>query len=1056
MKLSCTRCLFLLLFLSLFNVLRAQQGPNLNYLDTYYTGAFDEGAAEAISYDPDSKRLYFTNAQRNALTVLTVQSDGHLELFLDIDLDPYGGIVNSVDVANGLVAVAVQAVTKTDPGHCILFDTDGVYLATYAVGALPDMVTFTPDGLKIITADEGEPNDDYTVDPEGSISVIDLTGGVDSATVTILDFQAWNDKKAYLTNQGIRIFGPNATVAQDLEPEYVAVSADGNTAYVTLQENSAVAVVDLQELIIRDLLPLGFKDHNSGHPTLTEFYLNDLPEWPILGAPVYASDQPISLGGFSALFYDEKASSSDEMVFYTIPDRGPNEDAIATDAGSLRPFKLPDYQSRIVIIRVNRLTGEVVVNPEEQIFLTQKDGITPISGRGNIPGLDEIPVTRTDDSMYTSTDYTVGEVTYHQLEFDPFGGDFEGIVRDSSGNFWMCDENRPAIYHVDANGTLIERYVPEGTASFGDVPQEAGYYGAETLPAVYAKRRSNRGFEAIALDTDENIIYAFIQSPIENPDNSVRNKTDVIRILGINPDNGQPVREFVYLLERNRESGLGLSRVDKIGDAFYAGNGKFLVLERDSGTPEQGPVSKKYIFEIDTRTATNLLGTELSLKTSSTGPDDKTLEMMTADDLANAGVRPVWKRKVLNLPSIGYLPSDKSEGVSLLPDGTIVVLNDNDFGLNGAGVSDVTSLGLIAFDSNYGMDASDRDDAINIVSHPTLGSFMPDAIATYKVDGAPYFITVNEGDSRDYDGYSEEERVKDLTLDPIAFPNATELQADDNIGRLKTTSATGDLDGDGDFDRIISYGARSFTIWDQYGNLVYDSGNAIEQITAEWLPDDFNSTNDENDSKDSRSDDKGPEPEALTIAYHGDTIYALVGLERIGGVMIFDITDPTSPAFINYANHRDFAIVDATAPEAGDLGPEYVLYIPGDQSPTGHELVVVSNEVSGTVSLFGLADSTSTRRSYLEEPLAGFRMYPNPSSSSSLHLEFQSLQALPATMNVFNALGQKQWSQTAQIQAGYNHLLLGIGHANLPEGFYFVEIRTSSRLLHSAKLLIKN
>ena len=257
------------------------------------------------------------------------------------------------------------------------------------------------------------------------------------------------------------------------------------------------------------------------------------------------------------------------------------------------------------------------------------------------------------------------------------------------------------------------------------------------------------------------------------------------------------------------------------------------------------------------------------------------------------------------------------------------------------------------------IDASNRDDAINFQTWPVLGMYQPDAIASYEVDGNLYLITANEGDARDYDGFSEEVRVEDLTLDPTAYPNAAELQMEENLGRLRTTNATGDTDGDGDFDQIYSYGARSFTIWDASGNVVYDSGSFLETKTAELLPDNFNSTNDENDSFDNRSDDKGPEPEAVTIATIDGTPYAFIGLERVGGVMVFDVSDPAAPVFVTYNNARDFSVIfdpeTITAEElsaVGDLGAESIEFIPASVSPNGQDLIVVANEVSGTVSFF--------------------------------------------------------------------------------------------------------
>ena len=548
------------------------------------------------------------------------------------------------------------------------------------------------------------------------------------------------------------------------------------------------------------------------------------------------------------------------------------------------------------------------------------------------------------------------------MAYDPFGGDFEGIQIANDGTFWMCDEYRPAIYHFDAMGTLIERYVAEGTAQLGTEPQEAGFYGAETLPAVYASRRANRGFEALAYDDEEDLVYAFIQSPIENPDNSVRNNSDVIRILGVSASDGTPVSEYVYLLERNARSGVSAGRVDKIGDADYIGDGKFIVLERDSGTPddEDGFESKKYVFEIDLTGATNILDIDLAAVT-----DTNTLEQMSADMLAAAGIQAVAKRKVLNLPSIGYLPSDKPEGLAMLPNGDIAVMNDNDFGLAGAGVSDKSSLGIIQMCADNSLDASNRSEGINIQNWPVQGFYMPDAIAAFESNGKTYIATANEGDARDYDGYSEEVRVEDLTLDPDRFPNAAELQMEQNLGRLRTTDANGDLDGDGDFDVIYSYGARSFSIFDEFGNLVYDSGNDFEQILAELDPDNFNSNNDENDSQKSRSDDKGPEPEAIEIISLDGQTYALVGLERQGGIMVYNISNLDSVYYVSYTNNRDFTVA-ADSSAVGDLGVEDIIFIDAANSPIDAPLVVTANEVSGTVSIFAVNDEFASSEFVLQ------------------------------------------------------------------------------------------
>ncbi|MEM1322655.1 MAG: esterase-like activity of phytase family protein [Bacteroidota bacterium] len=1029
------------------------QSLQLEPISTYSTGIFDEGAAEIVAHDAEGQRLFFTNSDNGSIDVLDINDPANPTLIQQLDISPYGGGINSVAVFKNLVAAAVENDNAQENGQIVFFDTDGNFLRSIEAGPLPDMVTFSPDGTKVLSANEGEPDDDYVVDPEGSVTLVDLSAGIDAATATQITFDAFNDQKAALMNRGIRIFGNDGavTVAQDLEPEFISVSPDNALAYVALQENNALAVIDIAAAEVVDILPLGYKDHLKGEATLKEYLLNEIPWWPDLGTPVYGGPT-VKLGGFSGLYYDPITSTANQLSFWAIPDRGPNDatvsGALAGTSQNLRPFKLPNYQARIEKLIYIRSLDQFFIDANP-IFLRRADG-TPISGRGNIPGHDEVPVTQTDANVFTNADYNINGVNYHELEYDRFGGDFEGIVRTPDFTYWMCDEYRPAIYHFDANGVMIDRFVPEGTSLLGDTPQPAGFYGTESLPEVYNKRRANRGFEALAYDTDRNVLYAFIQTPLYNPDNQTRNNSDVIRILGVDPANGQPVEEYVYLLERNRESGVGMSRVDKIGDAVYKGNGSFYILERDSSTPNDGTTGKKYIFEFRLDGATNILGTALSTKIGSTGPDDKTLEMMTADELVTAGIRPVHKTKVVNLPSIGYLPSDKPEGLALLPDGGLVVLNDNDFGLAGAGVSDAISMGFITFNGNYGYDASDRTSTIDIKPQHTQGMYQPDAIASYSVNGQNYIVTANEGDSRDYDGYSEEGRVDDLDLDDTFFAMPNFMQQEENLGRVKTTFANGDIDGDGLHEIIYSYGARSFSIWDENGNLVFDSGDDFEQILLQEDPDHFNSTNDDNDSFKNRSDDKGAEPEAVTIAEHNGRTYALIGLERIGGIMIYDVTDPLQPSYVSYINNRNFD-ADEESVETGDLGVEDIIYIDVADSPTGEALVVTANEVSGTISIFGTdasQNSVASRNSFGAETkgLTGVSAFPNP-FDQQLQINYEMEAEGQVAIWLTDALGaQRQLLFSAQQVVGNHQLEIDAETLQLAAGIYFVSIESADKL----------
>jgi hypothetical protein len=500
-----------------------QPSLSLEVIGQHSTGVFDEGAAEIVAYDPRTQRIFKVNADAASVDVLDINDPTQPTLIGTIDAKMLGKSANSVAVHKGIVAVAIEADDKQAPGVVAFYNASDLSLInSVSVGALPDMVTFTPNGRYALVANEGEPNDDYTVDPEGSVSIIDLRFGVAQARVSTADFSAFVGKEDELRAKGIRIFGPNASAAQDFEPEYITVSDNSRFAWVSLQENNALAVIDVKRAKVIDLQPLGTKD-------------------------------------------------------YSVP------------------------------------------------------------------------------------------------------------------------------------------------------------------------------------------------------------------------------------------------------------------------------------------------GNEI--------------------------------------------------------------------------------------------DASNRDDAINIRNWPVQSFYMPDSIASYQVRGKTYIVTANEGDSRDYDGYSEEERVKDLLLDPAAFPNAAELQENENLGRLLSTTANGDTDGDGDVDVIYGYGARSFSIRDAHGNLVFDSGSDFETITAALLGDNFNSNNDENDSFDSRSDDKGPEPEGVALGRIWGHTYAFIGLERVGGIMVYDITHPRHARYVTYINHRDFT-VDAqlpdgsTNPMVGDLGPEGLAFVPAWQSPNRKPLLIVGNEVSGTTTIY--------------------------------------------------------------------------------------------------------
>ncbi|MGO1667038.1 choice-of-anchor I family protein [Flaviflexus sp.] len=316
-----------------------------------------------------------------------------------------------------------------------------------------------------------------------------------------------------------------------------------------------------------------------------------------------------------------------------------------------------------------------------------------------------------------------------------------------------------------------------------------------------------------------------------------------------------------------------------------------------------------------------------------------------------------------------------------------------------AEVTDVWPMGFI--DRNVvPFDPSDRDpeDAPEFSLRTYEGVYgipQPDTVEAFTVNGKDYIVTANEGDARDYDNYTEEARAKDLGDDGIPpacddAPFADQLD-DANLGRLNITLEMG-LNEDGTcYEELYHYGSRSLSILDgDTGEIVYDSGSEFEEVTGELLPDFFNSNHSESNME-GRSDDKGPEPEGLTVGVIDDRTYAFVGFERVGGIIVYDVTDPAKSTYAGYVNNRDFSIsmedsVDAGTGEedlskAGDLGPEGLEFVPAAISPNGKDLLIVGNEVSGTTTFFEVELKETEEPA---EPAPGIGFYVTNSWDSSV------------------------------------------------------------------------
>lgn len=510
----------------------ASGGITLTPIGTYASGIWNAGGAEIVAHDPDKQRLFVVNALAASIDVLDIKNPAVPTIVTSLVFTAFGGVANSVAVHDSIIAVAVEAVPKTSPGHVVLLDSKFKTLAVLQVGAQPDMLTFSKNGRWLLTANEGEPSSyglTNSVDPEGTVSIIDLSGDaedVEQSDVRTVNFHKFNSPA--VIDPAIRLFGPGATVSQDLEPEYIAISADSKTAWVTLQENNALAIIDIRSAKVTKLVSLGFKDH-----------------------------------------------------------------------------------------------------------LLAENGLDP-SDRDNAAG---------------------------------------------------------------------------------------------------------------------------------------------------------------------------------------------------------------------------------------TGP------------------------------------------------------------------------------------------AINIGNWPVFGMYQPDGIASFRAGGKDYLVLANEGDAREYPNVTptsnEVVRVATLNLDTNAFPNASLIKSNSALGRLQVTSTLGDFDRDGDYDALFAFGARSFSIRDAKGKLVWDSGDDLERITSLANTNGFNVSNTGN-ARDSRSPAKGPEPEGVATGQAYGRTYAFIGLERVGGVAAYDVSNPKQPKFEFYVNRRDFS-VNANATNflnAGDFGPEGIIFIEAKDSPNKKPLVVLANEISGTTTLF--------------------------------------------------------------------------------------------------------
>jgi hypothetical protein len=367
-----------------------------------------------------------------------------------------------------------------------------------------------------------------------------------------------------------------------------------------------------------------------------------LPDIPLASLPKsiqLENDRGILLGGFSDLW---RASTDPKNEFWIVTDRGPNASP-EIDGKKHRTFPVPDFTPLILHVRADRDRLKLL----EIIPLTDKRK-RPVTG---------LPNDTAKDGPSFSYDAKA------ELGVNPNGLDTEGMIRMPDGSFWLAEEYRPSIVKVSANGVVEKRLIPEGEKLDGATCEVA-----DTLPAVYARRKENRGFEGLALSEDATILYAALQSPLSNPDEKSGEKSRNTRILAIDIEADRPAAEYVYQFDEAKDFDVGAKRKDmKIGGVAIWSAKQMLVLERTD--------AKAKIYAVDLSRATNLLATPHS---SATG--NASLERM--DDLAKANIRPLPKKLVADLSAVAGIP-EKLEGLAIVDAETIAVVNDNDFGFKG-------------------------------------------------------------------------------------------------------------------------------------------------------------------------------------------------------------------------------------------------------------------------------------------------------------------------------------------------------------------------------------
>lgn len=366
----------------------------------------------------------------------------------------------------------------------------------------------------------------------------------------------------------------------------------------------------------------------------------------------------LSVGIGSAAF---RHPSDPPNVMWTLGDRGPNiacdemksvagvELAACGEVRGGRVYPLPSYAPSIYRVL---LLDDGTFRVTDLVTLKDRDG-RPLNGMPN--------------PLRTATTEVPLDGEGRRLATDVHGVDAEGIVRLSDGTFWIGEENGPSLAHVSADGRLLARHVPRGT--------EGDYAGARydvvgSLPAILARRQANRGIESVAVSPDEQFLYVIMQNPLANPDAAAYRQARNTRLFKIERTTMQIVGEYVYLLDDPRSFRRDPSERQndpRISEMMAIGPDRLVVLERTEQTTK--------LHEITLAGASNIAGSRWD--------DPATRPTLEQTDVAAAGIVPVGKTLRLDTADFPDIVG-KTEGMTLLGDGALAIINDDDFGITGA------------------------------------------------------------------------------------------------------------------------------------------------------------------------------------------------------------------------------------------------------------------------------------------------------------------------------------------------------------------------------------